>query len=59
MERKVISLTEYAEKKGIDSSALRHRIQRGTFKAWKIGNQWVCYEDETLKDHRKEKKNIQ
>lgn len=55
----IISLTEYAERKGISPKTARDRAARGAFKtAKKIGRNWTIDEDEPLIDHRFKKMNI-
>lgn len=48
----LISLAEWCEKVGIDSSTARHRAINGTLPAVKIGRNWVIEEDVELVDHR-------
>lgn len=51
---KLISLTEWAAKNGIDDSTARQRAARGAFEtAQKIGRNWAIDEDEPLVDHRR------
>lgn len=49
----LITVKEYSERLGIDSSAVRHKIARGNVKtAVKMGRDWVIDEDEPYVDHR-------
>ena len=49
----MITLVEYASRHGVDSTALRHKAQRGTLKTVKkMGRDWFIDEDEPLVDGR-------
>lgn len=49
-----ITLTEWAERHGIDPATARQRALRGAFEtAEKLGRIWVIRADEELIDHRR------
>lgn len=49
-----ITLTEWAERHGIDPATARQRALRGAFEtAEKMGRIWIIKENEELIDHRR------
>lgn len=48
----LISLKEYAKRKGVDQRTARDKARRGTLPAVKIGRDWLIDEDAPYIDHR-------
>ncbi len=48
----LISLSEYATRHGVDSSAVRRKAIAGTIAAIKIGRNWCIEEDTPYIDNR-------
>ena len=53
----LVPISEYAAMHNLDPSCIRHKIQRGTIRAIKIGRNWLIDKNTPLIDGRK-KKNI-
>lgn len=49
---KMLSVSEYAKKHGVDTSTVRHKISRGLLPAIKIGKMWLIKESEPWTDNR-------
>lgn len=49
---KMLSVSEYAKKHGVDTSTVRHKISRGLLPATKIGKMWLIKESEPWTDNR-------
>lgn len=49
---KMLSVSEYAKKHGVDTSTVRHKISRGLLPATKIGKMWFIKESEPWTDNR-------
>jgi hypothetical protein len=48
----LITIKQYAELHQVDPSTIRHRIQRGSTKAQKVGRDWLIEEEEPYDDKR-------
>lgn len=48
----LITLAEYAQRKGKDPANLRQKIARGKLEAIKMGRDWLIEEDTPLEDGR-------
>lgn len=51
----LIPISEYAAMHNIDSSCIRHKIQRGTIRAVKIGRNWLIDRNTPFIDGRRKK----
>ena len=49
---KMLSVSDYAKKHGVDTSTVRHKISRGLLPATKIGKMWFIKESEPWTDNR-------
>ena len=52
---KMMSVSDYARKHGVDPSTVRHKISRGLFPAVKLGKMWLIKESEPWTDQRRKK----
>lgn len=52
---KMMSVSDYARKHGVDPSTVRHKISRGLLPAVKIGKMWLVKESEPWTDQRRKK----
>lgn len=50
---KMMSVSDYAWKHGVDTSTVRHKISRGLLPAIKIGKMWLIKESEPWTDKRR------
>lgn len=49
---KMLTVSDYAKKHGVDTSTVRHKISRGLLPAIKIGKMWLIKESEPWTDNR-------
>ncbi len=52
---KMLTVSDYAKKHGVDASTVRHKISRGLLPAVKIGKMWLIKESEPWIDQRRKK----
>jgi|GEM_PF-1045920 len=52
---KMMSVSDYARKHGVDPSTVRHKISRGLLPAVKFGKMWLIKESEPWTDQRRKK----
>lgn len=52
---KMLTVSDYAKKHGVDPSTVRHKISRGLLPAIKIGKMWLVKESEPWADQRRKK----
>ena len=53
---KMMTVSDYAKKHGVDTSTVRHKISRGLLPAIKIGKMWLIKESEPWFDNRRKNK---
>lgn len=53
---KMLSVSDYAKKHGVDASTVRHKISRGLLPAIKFGKMWFVKENEPWFDNRRKNK---
>lgn len=52
---KMMTVSDYARKHGVDPSTVRHKISRGLLPAVKLGKMWLIKESEPWTDQRRKK----
>lgn len=53
---KMLTVSDYAKKHGVDTSTVRHKISRGLLPAIKFGKMWFVKENEPWFDNRRKNK---
>lgn len=52
----IVTVKDYAARKGVSEEAVRRKIRRGTLQARKMGRDWILDDDTPYIDHRRKHK---